>query len=78
MYKNKYITLEKIEGIGGLSIGSLKIQGWNRHGIEINQQLYLYSNQIKGVRPYCWTSIVKEINGYIIITENSKYRITAD
>lgn len=78
MYKNKYIILEKLDGTfrQDLPIGNFLIQGWNRFDIEIGKPIGLFSHPIKGVRADCWTSTVKEINGDIIKTENSKYKIT--
>lgn len=77
MHKGKYIILEKLDGTfrQDLPIGNREIQGWNRHGIEIGKKLYLYGHLIKGVRPIAWTSEVKEIDGDIIRTNNSKYKI---
>ncbi len=77
MYKGKYIILEKLDGIfrQDFLIGNKEIQGWNRHGIEIGKQLYLYDHLTKGVRPVAWTSIVKEIDEDIIKTNNSTYKI---
>jgi|694.fasta_scaffold17451_9 hypothetical protein len=78
MYKDKYITSEKLEGTfrQDLPIGNFLIQGYCRFGIEVGKPIDLFSHLIKGVRPDCWTSIVKEINGDIIKTENSIYKIT--
>jgi hypothetical protein len=77
MYKNKYIALEKLEGTfrQDLPIGNFLIQGYCRHGIEVGKPIDLFSHPIKGVRPDCWTSIVKEINGDIIKTKNNTYKI---
>lgn len=78
MYKDKYIILEKIDGIDDFQypIGNTEIQGWNRHGIEVDKQLLLYDHLTKGVRPFAWTSTVQEIKDDIIITKNSTYKIT--
>jgi hypothetical protein len=77
MYKDKYIILEKIEGVyrPDQLIGNKDIRGYCRHGIEIGKQLYLYDHPIKGVRPYAWTSTVIEVKDDIIITKNSAYKI---
>ncbi len=77
-YQNKYIILEKLEGTfrQDLPIGNTEIQGYCRHGIEVGKPIDLFSHPIKGVRPDCWTSIVKEIDGDIIKTQNSTYKIT--
>jgi hypothetical protein len=77
MYKDKYITLEKLEGTfrQDLPIGNTEIQGWNKLGIELNEHLYLY-NHLENALPISWTSKVLEIDGDIIKTENSIYKIT--
>ena len=58
-----------------VQVGSRKVCGWNRHGLEVGKQLYLYSHLIKGLRPDAWTSIVESFNieDNTIKTKNSTY-----